>query len=79
MDRPKDWDKFGVYNEVRISWLRSLTPAEKIRLVEELNRTGKQRAAARLRRENPTWTESEVQAEVTAKWMSGVEDYFIES
>ena len=77
MPLPKDWDNFGVYNDEKIARLRAMTPAEKIQRVDELNRAARKRAADRLRRENPTWTDEEVQAEVAKKWLSGVEDYFV--
>ncbi len=78
MSLPKDWDNFGVYNDEKIARLRAMTPAEKVQRVNELNRAARKRAAERLRRENPIWTDKEIEAEVVKKWASGVEDYFVQ-
>jgi hypothetical protein len=77
MDLPKDWDNYGVYNDEMIALLRSMTPAQKIERVNELNRAARMRAATRLRRENPLWNDEDIQAEVAKKMLSGDEEYFL--
>ena len=50
-------------SEERAAYYRTLTVAQKIEIVGELNRQVRRQVADRLRRENPLWTDQQIQAE----------------
>jgi hypothetical protein len=56
--------------------LRAMTPAERIQLTCELNEAARRRAAERLHRQFPEWTEIEIQAYIAKKMLDGDEELF---
>jgi hypothetical protein len=51
--------------------LRKKTPAERIAMVGECNRTVRSVIAGRLKHEHPTWTEEQIQQEVARRMLGG--------
>jgi hypothetical protein len=64
------------FAEKLIAKYRSMTPAEKVQQINELNKAARERAAARLRTEHPEWGDKEILAEVARLMLSGNEEYF---
>jgi hypothetical protein len=68
--------KIDVVDDETAAKYRSMTVAEKIQLVRDLNRQARARAATRLKMEHPDWTDELVLAEVARLMLSGDEEYF---
>ncbi len=76
MSREIDFRNIEVVDDVTAAKLRAMTPAQRIQLVGELNEAARRRAAERLRREFPEWTEIEIQAHIAKKMLDGDEELF---
>jgi hypothetical protein len=68
--------KFDVIDDETFAKQSSMPVAEKIRLIGELNRQARVRAAARLKEVHPEWTDQQVLAEIARLMLSKDEEYF---
>jgi hypothetical protein len=60
-------DKFEVVDDAMAEVLRTKSPAERIAIVSDANRTARVLAAAGARYLHPDWDESQIQAEVARR------------
>ena len=74
MDRPIP--EFDIIDDETAAKYRAMTPAEKIQLMDELNRQARERAAVRLKQQHRDWTADLVQAEVARRMLNGDEEIF---
>lgn len=65
-------------SEKQAAYFRSLTVAQKIEIVCELNRQVRRQVAGRLRCENPDWTDQQIQAEVARKFLNESDEQLLE-
>jgi hypothetical protein len=68
--------KIDVIDDETFAKQRSMTFAEKIQLIGELNRQARVRADARLKEEHPEWTDQQVLAEIARLMLCKDEEYF---
>ncbi len=66
-----DPKRIEVVDEAVAAILRTKTPAEKVAMASAANRTARLMLQARIGDLNPTWTESEVKAEVARRMRGG--------
>ncbi len=71
-------DQMELISEERAAYFRSLTVAQKIEMVGELNRQVRRQVADRLHRENPDWTDQQIQAEVARKFLNESDEEILE-
>ena len=69
--RPIDPRNIEVLDDRVAAILRQKTPAERIAMVGECNRTVRSVIAGRLKYEHPTWTEEQIQQEVARRMLGG--------
>jgi hypothetical protein len=68
--------QFDVIDEETFAKQRSMTVAERIQLIGELNRQARARAAERLKLDHPEWTDQQVLAEIARLMLCKDEEYF---
>ena len=71
-------DEMELISEERAAYFRSLTVAQKIEMVCELNRQVRRQVADRFHRENPDWTDQQIQAEVARKFLNESDEEILE-
>ncbi len=71
-------DEMELISEERAAYFRSLTVAQKIEMVGELNRQVRRQVADRLHRENPDSTDQQIQAEVARKFLNESDEEILE-
>ena len=67
-----------VVSEEQAAYYRSLTVAQKLEIVFELNRQVRRQVANRLRCESPNWTDQQIQAEVARKFLNESDEEILE-
>ena len=65
--------RYEVVDDKVAEILRKKTPAEKVQMVCDANRTARILIASSLRSRHPDWDEAEVQAEVARRMLYGVD------
>jgi hypothetical protein len=68
--------EIDVIDDETVAKQRSMTVAEKIQLIGELNRQARVRAATRLKHDHPEWTKQQVLAEIARLMVCKDEEYF---
>ena len=67
-----------VISEEQATYYRSLTVAQKLEIVFDLNRQVRRQVADRFRRENPDWTGQQIQAAVARKFLNESDEEILE-
>ena len=68
--------RIDVVDDETVAKQRSMTVAERIQLIGDLNRQARVRAAARLKVEHPEWSDQQVLAEIARLMLCKDEAYF---
>jgi hypothetical protein len=71
MSRPLQPHQIELLDDAMVEILRAKTPAERLAMAFDCNRTMRLRMAGHLRTRHPDWTEEQIHAEVARRMLGG--------
>ena len=73
MKTPIDPRKIELLDDAMVAVLRTKTPAERLAMAFDCNRTARLVIAGHLRTQHPDWIEAQIQAEVARRMLLGTD------